>query len=127
MSGPIPAELEAILRTEADLPSPTAAIRDAQQTGEEPHAGAVVRQRVQLDGNPLPKGTVIFGPVTTTASAEPYMSNGAGWIEYVPPEDDPESVPVISGRYYDGDERFAIVAIMTVHPSETDLNDIAQW
>jgi len=89
------------------------------------HESAPVHERAPPAGfeladhlnDPLPVGSVICGPVTTRFQAAPHLDDGLGWLVYVSAQGR-EPVPVITGQYYDGSPRLAIIAEVTVLPGD---------
>jgi len=125
-----PQALEAALREGTDIPTPLEARR--QEGGDtspvaaavlhesapvyerEPPAGFELADHLQ---NPLPVGSVISGPVTTRSRAARHLDDGLGWLVNVYAHGR-EPVPVITGQYYGGSPRLAIVAEITLLPGD---------
>lgn len=122
---------EAKLREDADLPSPREAVRERRDHSGVPRAVAVLREPapvhrrpapsgVELSAavqDPLPAGTAIVGAVTSRQQVQSHVVDGVGWVVRAS-EHGREPVPVITGQYYDGTPRLAIIAELSVLPGD---------
>jgi len=136
----IPDDLDAWehdLRQQSGFQSPLDAATPPHSGGQ-PHSTAVVRTAVPIHereppadvtltapcrDHPVPRGTVITGPVTSREQADEHLTDGVGWLISVGPGGTREPVPVITGEYYDGSPQLAIIAEMMIPPPGSDLED----
>lgn len=131
--GADPVALERKVRNEQGFASPhdaatrdddavlgVAVLRKPAPTHERTPAGGVAVTSEFME-QPLPRGTLICGPVTTRSQAGDILTDGVGWLTQASGESQ-EPVPVITGRYYDGQPRLAIIAEMAAAPGD-DLVD----
>jgi len=125
------------LRSESGFRAPLEAARTAGPSGPPPRSTAVLRRPAPTDErtppreielnapfktHPLPAGAVITGPVTSRTEARAQLEEGTGWLVSPPnPDGTVEPVPVVTGQYYDGSPRLAIIAEVMVPPPESQL------
>lgn len=126
------------LREASGFDPPRDAVRASRSTATPPRSCAVLRRPAPTHNRtpphgvtvtgafaecPLPRGSVVVGPVTSRDQAREYLDDGAGWLLCVNPDGTREPVPVVTGHYYDGTPQLAIIAECLVPPPETDLAD----
>lgn len=118
--------------------SPRGAIRSTVPRSEPPYSAACLRQSVpthqreppkQFDladtfaEHPLPRGSLICGPVIRKKDFREAIEDGAGWLINLGYDSACGPIPVVTGRYYDGTPRLGIIAEMLVPERDSQLAD----
>jgi hypothetical protein len=124
------------MRHEAGFQSPLVVASAARNSEEPPLAMVVLRDDVPthernpphgvavsdpLEKHPIPKGSVLVGPVTSRQQASEHLKDGVGWLLGVDHRGVRSPAPVVTGQHYDGSPRLAIIGEIFMPPPETPL------